>query len=234
MTLTFYGHAAFQIETDGPGESPPVTLLFDPFITGNAHAEGVVTPDDLDPDVVLLTHAHGDHWGDTPDILKRTNALLVANYEIVTYAGREHGHENVQPMNTGGAVDFAWGRVTQTYARHSSSFPDGTYGGNPNGYVLEIDGKTVYVAGDTCRFNGMARIGDAFDLDLCLLPIGDVVTMGPEEAVHCVEVLEPKLTVPVHYGTFPFQTGTPEAFVRGMSEAGFESHVLEPGETLTL
>ncbi len=228
MVLTYYGHAALQIEMNG------TTLLFDPFITGNGHTEGIVTADDLSPDVILLTHAHGDHWGDTPSILKRTNALLVANYEIVMYANREHGHENIQPMNTGGAFDFGWGHVTQTYARHSSSFPDGTYGGNPNGYILQVEGKTVYITGDTCRFSGMARIGEAYDIDLCVLPVGDVVTMGPDEAVRCVEVLKPKLSLPIHYGTFPFLTGTPDAFSEKASGAGFESRSLKPGETLTL
>ncbi|MEM1042299.1 MAG: metal-dependent hydrolase [Bacteroidota bacterium] len=234
MTLTYYGHAAFQIETGGLDGASPVTLLFDPFISGNGHAEGIVAADDLAPDVVLLTHAHGDHWGDAPSILQRTNALLVANYEIVTYAGREHGHENAQPMNTGGAFDFGWGRVVQTYARHSSSFPDGTYGGNPNGYILEIGGKTVYITGDTCYFGEMARIGEAYDIDLCILPVGDVVTMGPDEAVACVEVLKPALSLPVHYGTFPFLTGTPDAFAEKARAAGFEARSLKPGETLTL
>jgi L-ascorbate metabolism protein UlaG (beta-lactamase superfamily) len=198
MKLTYFGHSAFQIETDG------TTLLFDPFITGNPHAEGVVTPDDLSPDVILMTHAHGDHWGDTPSILKRTGALLIANYEITTYA------------------------------RHSSSFPDGTYGGNPNGFLLQIEGKTVYNTGDTCRFAEMAWTGEDYALDLCLLPIGDDFTMGPAEAVRCVRDLDPKLTVPLHYGTFPVLTGDPDDFARQMDEAGRKARVMEPGETITL
>lgn len=127
MTITYFGHSALQIETNG------TTLLVDPFITGNGLAEGVVTADELNPDVILLTHAHGDHWGDTPAIAERTGALVVANFEITSYLGRVHGYENTHPMNTGGSWTFDWGRVTQTYARHSSSFPDGTYGGNPLG-----------------------------------------------------------------------------------------------------
>lgn len=228
MTLTYFGHSAFQIETDA------TTLLFDPFITGNEHADGVVTPDDLAPDVLLITHAHGDHWGDAPSILERTGALLVSNYEIANYAQREHGHENAHPMNTGGSADFDWGRVTQTYARHSSSFPDGTYGGNPNGFIVEIGGKTIYNAGDTCRFAEMAWIGEGYDIDLCLMPVGDGFTMGPEEAVRCAQMLNPKLTVPIHWGTFPVLTGDPEAFVEQMDETGLAARVLGPGETLTL
>lgn len=228
MTLTYFGHSAFQIETGG------TTLLFDPFITGNPHVEGRVSAEDLRPDVILLTHAHGDHWGDTPSILERTGALLVANHEIVTYAESQHGHENVHGMNTGGAWSFEWGRLTQTYARHSSSFPDGTYGGNPGGYVLEIEGKTVYAAGDTARFAEMAYLGEDFEIDLALLPIGDNYTMGPEEALKAAQMLRPRLTVPLHYGTFPPLVGDPQHFRRIMAEAGMEVRVLEAAETLTL
>ena len=228
MTLTYFGHSAFQIETDGP------TLLFDPFLSGNKHAEGVVTPDDLEPDVLLLTHAHGDHWGDAPAILKRTGALLISNFEITNYAQNEHGHENVHPMNTGGGYDFDWGRVVQTYARHSSSFPDGTYGGNPNGFILQLGGKTIYNTGDTCRFAEMEWIGEEYEIDLCLMPVGDDFTMGPAEAVKCARMLKPKLTVPVHWGTFPVLTGDPHDFAERMGKAGLEARVLEAGETLTL
>lgn len=228
MTLTYFGHSAFQIETDG------TTLLFDPYITGNEHTDGVVAPEDLTPDVILVTHAHGDHWGDTPAILERTGALLIANYEITNYAQNEHNHENVHPMNTGGSVDFDWGRVTQAYARHSSSFPDGTYGGNPNGFIVEIEGKTIYNAGDTCRFAEMAWIGEDYDIDLCLLPVGDGFTMGPDEAVRSAQMLNPKIAVPIHWGTFPVLTGDPDVFAQQMDEAGLAARVLGPGETLTL
>lgn len=228
MTLTYFGHSAFQLETDGP------TLLFDPFISGNKHAEGVVTADELQPDVILMTHAHGDHWGDAPDILKRTGALLISNFEITNYAQNEHGHENVHPMNTGGGYDFDWGRVVQTYARHSSSFPDGTYGGNPNGFILQIGGKTIYNTGDTCRFAEMEWIGEEYEIDLCLMPVGDDFTMGPAEAVACARLLKPRMTVPLHWGTFPVLTGDPHDFAERMGEAGLEARVLEAGETLTL
>ena len=228
MKITYFGHSAFQIETEG------TTLLFDPFISGNPHAEGVVTADELSPDVILMTHAHGDHWGDAPDILARTGALLIANYEITNYAQQQHDHENVHPMNTGGGADFPWGRVVQTYARHSSSFPDGTYGGNPNGFILRIEGKTIYNTGDTCRFAEMAWIGEDHDLDLCLMPIGDDFTMGPAEAVRCARDLKPALTVPLHYGTFPVLTGDPDDFARRMDAASLKARVMEPGETLTL
>lgn len=225
MKLTYFGHSAFQIETNG------TTLLFDPFITGNAHTEGVVTPDDLNPDVILLTHAHGDHWGDTLAIAKRSGALLVANFEITTYA-QKHGHDAVQPLNTGGAWTFEWGTVKQTYARHSSSFPDGTYGGNPNGYLLDIEGICIYDAGDTCPFAEMAWIGEDYDVDLALLPIGDCFTMGPEDAVRAARMVKPALTVPLHYNTFPPIEVDTGHWADLMAEAGFGAKVMAPGETL--
>lgn len=232
MKVTYYGHSAFQLEIEGK-EAGPKTLLFDPFLTGNRHAEGAgISPDSLTPDVVLLTHAHGDHWGDTPAILKRTGALLVAPYEVVEYAKREHGHEKGHPMNTGGTWGFDWGRVTNTYARHSSSFPDGTYGGLASGFLLEVEGKTVYNSGDTCAFAEMAWIGEDYEIDLAFLPIGDDFTMGIREAVRCVEMLKPKLVVPVHYNTFPYVMADPEDFARRVADAGFEARVLKAGETL--
>lgn len=228
MQITFYGQAAVQIETEG------TTLLFDPFITGNRHAEGVVTAEDLAPDVILLTHAHSDHWGDTPSLIERTNALVVADHEIAEYLGRVHGYEHTHPMNIGGAWDFDWGRVTRTYARHSSSFPDGTYGGLAGGFLLEIEGKTLYHAGDTCAFAEMAWLGEDYDIALAFLPIGDNYTMGPKEAVRCVEMLGPTLTVPIHYDTFPLIEVDVRRFTDAMAEAGFEARVLTPGEPMTL
>ena len=228
MTITYFGHSALQIETHG------TTLLLDPFITGNKHAEGVVTPDDLSPDVILLTHAHGDHWGDTPSIIARAEPLVVADFEITSYLGREHDYDNVHPMNTGGAWDFEWGRVVRTYARHSSSFPDGMYGGLAGGFLLELEGKTIYNSGDTCAFAEMAWLGEDYEIDLAFLPIGDDFTMGPEEAVRCVEMLGPKQTVPVHYDTFPYIEVDMSRFTGAMDEAGFAARVMAPGETLSL
>jgi L-ascorbate metabolism protein UlaG (beta-lactamase superfamily) len=228
MELTYFGHSAFQIETSG------TTLLFDPFINDNPHAEGVVRAENLDPDVILLSHAHMDHWGDTPDIATRTGAQVVANFEIATYLGNNHGHENVQPMNTGGAFEFDWGRVVQTYARHSSSFPDGSYGGNPNGFILHLEGQCIYFAGDTALFSEMKRIGERHDVDLALMPVGDTVTMGAEDAATAAQWLGAGQTIPLHYGTFPFIKDSPDEFVRQMDEAGLTTRAMEAGETIRL
>lgn len=228
MELTYFGHSAFQIETNG------TTVLFDPFITDNPHTEGVVTADELDPDYILLTHAHSDHWGDTPDIATRTGAQVVGNFEIVQYIQQQHDHENVQPMNTGGSWSFDWGEAKQTYARHSSSFPDGTYGGNPNGYLLEIEGQTIYDLGDTALFADMEWIGDDYDIDLALIPMGDCFTMGPEDAVEAAELLQPDRVIPIHYDTFGFIEVDMGHWEELMDEAGIDTEVMDPGETLTL
>lgn len=228
MDITFFGHSVLQVETAG------TRILVDPFITGNKHAEGVISPGDLNPDVILLTHAHGDHWGDTPDIATRTNAQVVANFEITSYIQREHNYENIHPMNTGGTWKFNWGKVTQTYARHSSSFPDGTYGGNPNGYLLHAEGKCLYLAGDTCLFSEMALLAGDDAIDVAFLPVGDDFTMGPEEAVKCVKILKPRLTVPVHYDTFPYIEVDMNRFTSAMQSSGYEAKVLSPGEVMSL
>lgn len=228
MQLTYFGHSAFQIETAG------IKLLFDPFITGNPLAEGVVKAEDLHPDVILLTHAHGDHWGDTPSIAERSGALVVGNFEITEYLRRVHNYPRVHAMNTGGCWTFDWGTVYQTYARHSSSFPDGTYGGNPNGYILELEGKIIYNLGDTGPFSEMSWIGEDYNVDLALMPIGDCFTMGPTGAVRAAEMIKPKLSVPLHYDTFPpIEVDTSE-WTERMGAKGFATKIVAPGETISV
>jgi L-ascorbate metabolism protein UlaG (beta-lactamase superfamily) len=228
MRLTYYGHSAFQIET------ADATILVDPFITGNKHTEGVVEPEDLSPDVILLTHAHGDHWGDTPAIAERTGAQVVGNFEVTNYISARHGHDNIHQLNTGGSWTFDWGTVTFTHARHSSSFPDGTYGGHPGGYLLQLEGKTIYDLGDTSPFAEMAWIGEDFDVDLALMPVGDCFTMGPRGAVRAARMIRPKLSIPIHYDTFPYIEIDIGEWERLMEEEGFSTNVPAPGETLEL
>jgi L-ascorbate metabolism protein UlaG (beta-lactamase superfamily) len=225
MRLIYFGHSAFQITTGG------TTILVDPFITGNVHATGIVTPEDLNPDVILLTHAHGDHWGDTMEIASRSGAVVVGNFEVTQYV-QQQGHGPVQPMNTGGSWRWDWGSVKQTYARHSSSFPDGTYGGNPNGYLIYAEDKCVYALGDTCPFAEMAWIGEENDIDVALVPVGDCFTMGPDDSLRAVRMLGPGRVVPVHYNTFPPIEIDIDAWAETIRGAGFTPAVLKAGEGL--
>lgn len=224
MNIRYVGHSAVQLKAGG------TEFLFDPFVSGNRHAG--VRLDELNPDVILITHAHGDHWGDTPEVAGRTGALVVAIAEIASYAAKlglkSHG------MNIGGAHDFDFGRVTLTQAWHSSAFPDGTYGGTPTGIVLEVEGKRVYHAGDTSLFSDMELVGRE-PVDLAFLPIGGNYTMGPDDALEAVKLVKPRVVVPVHYGTFPLIAQDAEAFKAAVEEStGSRCIVLAPGEELAL
>lgn len=224
MKLTYYGHSAFKLET------AEHTLLIDPFISDNPHTDEA--PENLTPDYIILTHAHGDHLGDTVAIAKRSGATVISSFEIVNYLGKQdvEGHG----MNPGGAVSFPFGRVNFTPAWHSSSFPDGTYGGMPMGVVLESDGKRIYHAGDTALFSDMALIGKK-PLDLALLPIGSNFTMDPDDALEAVKLLKPKKVVPIHYNTFDAIKQDAAAFKKAVeAESDAECVILGAGEVLTL
>src|SRR5690554_1037988 len=228
MKLTFLGHAGAGLDFEVGGTA--YRLVIDPFITGNS-----TTPVDLDslnPDYVLVTHAHGDHWGDVPELAGRTGATVIGTAEIATYAERlelkAHG------MNVGGTHAFPFGAVRLTPAWHSSSFPDGTYGGMPTGMVLEVGGLRLYHAGDTGLFSDMRLIG-RLGLDVALLPIGDNYTMGPDDALEAVELLEPRLVVPIHYDTFPLLKQDAAAFARRVeSETDARCLVMRPGDEADL
>ena len=227
MKLTYFGHSALIVEAAGK------KLLFDPFITGNRHASGIVTPAELSPDIIFLTHAHGDHWGDTMDIAQRSGALVVANFEITNYVSAQ-GHTNVQSLNTGGTIHYDWGSVTMTYARHSSSFPDGTYGGNPNGFVICSGGKCLYNTGDTSAFSEMAWIGEDFEVDAMLMPVGDCFTMGTQGSIRAAKMVQAKCNVPLHYNTFPPIEIDTSAWAAAMNKAGLPAQVMEAGSSLSL
>jgi L-ascorbate metabolism protein UlaG (beta-lactamase superfamily) len=224
MQLKYLGHSGFVLST---GEHQ---LVIDPFLSGNDLASD--KPEDLSPSYILLSHAHGDHVGDTEAIAKRSGATIISSFEIATYfdkAGLEtHG------MNPGGSYAFPFGRVKFTPAWHSSSFPDGTYGGMPMGIVLEVEGRRLYHAGDTALFSDMTLIG-RLGLDLAMLPIGDNFTMGPEDALEAVRLLRPKTVIPMHYNTFDVIKQDPQAFKRTVEqETGSACVVLEPGASLDL
>lgn len=224
MIFKYLGQSGFFIKT---GEHE---LLIDPFLTGNELAKDKA--EDFSPSYILLTHAHADHYGDTEAVAQRSGATVVSSAEVASYLGAKG--LNAHGMNIGGGYDFPFGRVSFTPAWHSNSLPDGTYAGMPMGIVLELEGKRIYHAGDTALFSDMQLIGRG-GLDLALLPIGDNYTMGSEDALEAVKLLNPKRVVPVHYNTFPVIEQDPQEFKRAVeAQTGSRCTVLEPGEQLEL
>ncbi|MCA9176280.1 MAG: metal-dependent hydrolase [Planctomycetales bacterium] len=194
MRLTWLGHGGWQIEAAGK------TLLLDPFLTACPTARA--KPADLECDYLLLSHGHFDHVADAAEIAGRTGATLCGSYEITEWFRANHHVEHTQPMNLGGGISLDCGRLVFTTALHSSQLPDGSYGGNPGGFVLESEGKRIYFACDTALFSDMALIGKP-GLDFAAVPIGDRFTMGPDDALEAVRLLKPKLAAPAHYNTWP-------------------------------
>jgi len=192
--LTWLGHGSWHIKINGND------VLLDPFISDNPAA--TANAEELPADVILVSHGHFDHVADVADIARRTAAQVVANFEIGQWFTNQHALDNVLGMNLGGGVQLECGHVKMTLAHHSSSLPDGTYGGNPGGFVLSAPEGNIYFACDTALFSEMRQIGDA-GLALAVLPIGDLFTMGPDDAVAAVKLLRPKKVAPAHYNTWP-------------------------------
>ncbi|MBO3117594.1 metal-dependent hydrolase [Winogradskyella sp. DF17] len=194
MKITYYGHACLGIQIKD------INILVDPFITGNEKASHIDI-DSLKADYILVTHAHQDHTLDVEAIAKRTGAVIVSNYEIVVHYQKLglKGH----PMNHGGAWQFDFGKVKYVNAVHTSSFPDGSYGGQPGGFIIESE-KTIYIAGDTALTYDMRLIRKQFDLDLAVLPIGDNFTMGVEDAIQAARYVDCDRVLGVHYDTFGY------------------------------
>ncbi|KAB1071870.1 metal-dependent hydrolase [Tamlana haliotis] len=195
MKITFYGHASLGIEVND------VHILVDPFITANPNASEI-NIDSLKADYILVTHAHQDHIVDVESIAKRTGAVVVSNFEIVSYYEKlgVEGH----PMNHGGKWDFEFGTVKYVNAIHTSSFPDGSYGGQPGGFVIEGEHKNIYIAGDTALTYDMKLIPLQTKLDLAVLPIGDNFTMGIDDAILASDFIECDKILGYHYDTFGY------------------------------
>ncbi len=207
MKITYLGHASLAIEVAGKN------ILVDPFISGNELAKNIDI-DSLKADYILVTHAHEDHILDVESIAKRTGAKVVSNFEIVNHFGKLDidGH----PMNHGGTWQFDFGKVTYTNAIHSSSFPDGSYGGQPGGFILETKEGNIYIAGDTALTMDMKTIPMQTKLDLAILPVGDNFTMGIESAVIASDFVACDKVLAYHYDTFGYieidHTKAKEAF----------------------
>ena len=224
MKVEFCGHACFVISSDGH------SVIIDPFLTGNPAAS--CKPDDVKVEAVLLSHGHGDHVGDAISIAKKNNATVVAPFELAVYSEKQGA--NAHPMHIGGAHDFPFGRVKLTPAWHGSAIMEGDipiYTGNPCGILLTMGGTTAYFAGDTGLFGDMKLIGDRNSIDVALLPIGDNFTMGIDDALYALELVNPKKVIPMHYNTFPVIEVDVNEFAHGAKKSGYECIVLNPGES---
>jgi L-ascorbate metabolism protein UlaG (beta-lactamase superfamily) len=225
VEITYHSHACFSIAV---GDTQ---LLIDPFLNGNPLAD--VSADEVKADYILVSHGHSDHVGDTVEVAKRTGATAISNFEIQGWLEGQ-GVEKSHPLHIGGGYDFPFGRVQLTIAHHGSVLPNGTYGGNPAGFLLTLEGKDIYHACDTGLFYDMKLIGEG-GLDVAILPIGDNFTMGPDDALRAVKLLEPKLVIPIHYDTFDVIKQDPRAFAaRVEAETSAQCMVMKPGDTLRL
>lgn len=226
MKITHYGHSTFAIEVQG------IHLIVDPFITGNEKLESKFDIKDFKADYILLTHAHQDHTLDAEAIAKNTGAVIVSNFEITTHY--ENKGLEVHPMNHGGNWSFEFGNLKYVNAIHTSSFPDGSFGGQPGGFVIEGEHKNIYIAGDTALTMDMKLIPMQTKLDLAILPIGDNFTMGIDDAIIASDFVECDKILGCHYDTFGFIEIDHEEAKRKFYEKGKDLMLLEPGESIEL
>ncbi len=226
-TITWLGHNAWSIETGGS------TILLDPFM--NDSPTSPVNAEAVKADCILLSHGHGDHVGDTVAIAKRTGAVVITNFEVSQWLAKQGvSAEKLVGMNTGGGTQQPFGHAQFTIAHHSSSMPDGSYGGVPGGFLLTLSDARLYFACDTALFLEMKLIG-AGGLDLAVLPIGDLYTMGPDESIDAVKLLNPKRVAPCHYNTWPPIAQDATAWAdRIRSHTAAEPLVLQPGGKISL
>lgn len=225
MKITFHGHSCFLVEAGNK------RVIIDPFITGNPKA--VVKQQDIQAEAVLVTHGHSDHLGDAIEIAKRNQAPVIAPYELALYCASKGAP--IHPMHLGGAREFEFGRVKLTIAFHGSAIEEREqllYGGNPAGFLITMQGKTFYHAGDTALFGDMKLIGELNKIDAAALPIGDNFTMGPDDAVLAAEWIAAKKVIPMHYNTFPLIKQDAYAYAARLQPAGIEGIVLQPGESV--
>ena len=223
-TFTWYGHATHGLITSG------YKIIIDPFFSGNPVTS--MTPQAVEADFILVSHGHGDHIGDTISIAKRTGATVITVHEIAGWLGGQ-GVKAVHGQHLGGGFNHPFGYLKFTLAFHGSGLPDGSYGGNPCGFLLTTkDGKKIYMAQDTGLFGDMKLIGEE-GVDLAVLPIGDNYTMGPDDALRAVKLIQPKMVVPIHYNTFDVIKQDPEAWAaRVEKDTNAKVSVLKPGESL--
>ncbi len=227
ISFTWLGHAAFSLDISTR------KILLDPFLTGNPLA--AAKADEVEADYILVSHAHADHVGDTIDIARRTGAVVVCNNEMANwFIARGLEPDRVLRGNTGGTIDCGFFQAKLTIAHHSSSFPDGAYGGQPNGFIITAEDRRLYFAGDTALFLEMQLIGDE-GVDVAFLPIGDLFTMGLSDSLLAVKFVHPRLVVPMHYNTFPFIVQDVTRWAdRVNRDTMTQPIVIDPGQTYTI
>jgi L-ascorbate metabolism protein UlaG (beta-lactamase superfamily) len=226
--VTWLGHASFALQINEH------QVLIDPFLSDNPAA--AATPDNVEADFIVVSHGHGDHIGDTVTIAKRTGATVISNFEIANWLIQQGiAEENVHPQHIGGGFTHRFGYLKLTIAHHGSALPDGSYGGNPAGLLISTPaGKKIYFACDTGLFYDMKLIGEE-GIDLAVLPIGDNFTMGPDDALRAVKLIEPEVVIPVHYDTWELIAQDPENWAAQVeAETSTTCVVISPGESYEL
>ncbi|MCF8254458.1 MAG: metal-dependent hydrolase [Bacteroidia bacterium] len=223
MEINYYGHSCFLIKVGGK------KLLFDPFIRGNELAKEI-NIDSIEADYILVSHGHEDHTGDLVYLAKKTDATVIASFEITSWLQKQ-GINKVHPMNVGGNKNFEFGKVSMTYAAHSSSFADGTYAGVASGFVITAEGKSVYYSGDTGLTQEMKLIGEMHAISLALLPIGDNFTMDAKDAATAANFLNCKDVIGLHYDTFGFIVINNQEAINSFANKGVKLTLLKIGET---
>lgn len=227
VKITWLGHSAFLFGAEKK-------LLIDPFISGNPLAP--CSPEELNPDIIAVTHGHRDHLGDTIEIGKRTGCRIISVHEVANYIKSKGVF--AEGMGKGGTVNVEGIKLTMTEALHSSSIDASGFsfdGGSPAGFIIRINGHPIYHAGDTGVFGDMQLIGELYEPELALLPIGDRFTMGIKEAIKAVELIQPKIVIPMHYNTFDVIKQDPEEFKRAVEEkVDTKVIIMRPGESIGL
>lgn len=226
MKITYFGHSCFLVEIKGK------KIIFDPFISPNPLAKHIDV-NAISADYILLSHAHEDHIADALSIAKRTGAKIISNWEICMWANK-NGITNFHPMNIGGKIKLDFGNVKSVVAIHSSSFPDGTYGGNPMGFVIESSEKNFYYAGDTALTYDMKLIGNYRQIDFSFLPIGDNFTMSVDNAIIATDFLKCDKVIGMHYNTFDLIKINEQEAVEKFKNRGKELILIPIGNSIEL